>query len=64
MPAESGKVFYDDSINSFLLNLFIDFIDAFTVEMHTADIVIERFADNFIPLYLGIFFEDISLVGK
>ena len=50
VPAEAGHILDDNRLNRALLDLFIDFVNALTVEVHTADIVVKRFADNLVTV--------------
>ena len=62
VPAKAGQIFDDDGFNFPCLNHFIDFVDALTVEMHTADIVVEGFANHLVAVGDGKVIYDFSLV--
>lgn len=53
MTAQSGQVFDDDRFNFARFDHFIDFVDTLTVEVHTADIVIEGFSDHLVAVAGG-----------
>lgn len=62
MPAKAGQIFDDDGFNFPCLDHFIDFVDALTVEVHTADIVIEGFTNHLVAIAGGKGVYDLSLV--
>ena len=62
MPAQAGQVFDDDGFNFPCLDHFIDFVDALTVEVHTANIVIEGFTNHLVAVADGKVIYDFSLV--
>ena len=61
---QSGQVFYHDGIDKALFHRVIDFIDALSVEVHAADIVVERFTHDVVALCHGVVIEDLSLIGQ
>ena len=62
MAPQTGQIFDDDGFDGTRLYRFIDFVDALTVEVHAADIVIERLTDYFVTVGQRIFIDDFSLV--
>ena len=62
VTAQAGQVFNDDRFDLARFDHLIDFVDALTVEVHTADIVIEGFAHHLVAVADGKVVYDFSLV--
>ena len=50
VTAQARQVFDNDGFDLARLDHFIDFVDSLTVEVHTADIVIEGFAHHLVAV--------------
>ena len=50
VTAQAGQVFNDNRFDLARFDHLIDFVDALTVEVHTADIVIKGFANHFVTV--------------
>ena len=53
VTAQAGQVFNDDRFDLARFDHLIDFVDSLTVEVHTADIVIEGFAHHLVAVADG-----------
>ena len=62
VTAQAGQVFNDDRFDLARFDHLIDFVDALTVEVHTADIVIEGFAHHLVTVADGKVVYDFPLV--
>lgn len=62
VTAQAGQVFNDNRFDLARFDHLIDFVDALTVEVHTADIVIEGFANYFVTVADSKVVYDFSLV--
>ena len=62
VTAQAGQVFNDDRLDLARLDHLIDFVDALTVEVHTADIIIEGFAHHLVAVADGKVIYDFPLV--
>ena len=64
VPPEAGQVFDNDRVHRPALHLVLDLFNALTVKVHSADVVIVGLPDYPVTMTLGIFLEDLSLVGQ
>ena len=62
VTAQAGQVFNDDRFDFARFDHLIDFVDSLTVEVHTADIVIEGFAHHLVAVADGKVIYDFPLV--
>lgn len=61
VTAQAGQVFNDDRFDLACFDHLIDFVDSLTVEVHTADIVIEGFAHHLVAVADGKVIYDFPL---
>ena len=64
VSAQARQILNDDRINAFLIHFLINFFDTVTVEVHTADIIIEGLADYCVSVGLAIVHKDFFLIGQ
>ena len=62
VTAKAGQVFDDNRFDLARFDHLIDFVDALTVEVHTADIVIEGFTNHLVAIADGKVVYNFSLV--
>ena len=64
MPAQPGQVFDDDCIDAFGVHCFAQLGDAFPVEVHAGDVVVEGLAHDIVSVTESIAFDDAALVHQ
>lgn len=64
VPPQPGEILDDDGFDLLLLHRLIDLVDARTVEVHAADVVVEGLSHHLVAVGHGIAIDDLPLIGQ